>query len=117
MANEKITMKQGEIKTIAFLVKRNSVVLDLTAIDPLPEFKFCVKKKRSDTEYLIEKEDEDFDKADAASGIIKIIIDDTDMADMVIGSYISELKSTLATDDVDKSEIIDFVVESSVIHD
>jgi hypothetical protein len=110
-------MKKGESKTIAFLIKRNGVALDMSDLDPAPTFKWAVKRQREDSSYILEKEDEDFDKTDIATGYAKVNVTATDTADIAEGTYLSELKTSLSEFDVDKSNVIDFTLEKSVIHD
>lgn len=110
-----ITMKKGEAKTIAFLIKRNGVPLDMSGMSPT--FKWAVKRQREDSSYLLEKADAAFDKTDIATGYAKVTVTVNDTASIAEGTYVSELKTTLAADDVDKSEVIDFTLEKSVIHD
>ena len=110
-----ITMKKGEAKTIAFLIKRNGVALDMSELSPT--FKWAVKKEREDAAYLIEKVDDDFDKTDIATGYAKVNVTADDTAAIAAGTYMSELKTSLGTTDVDKSDVISFTLEKSVIHD
>lgn len=108
-------MKKGESKTIAFLIKRNGSPLDMSGMNPT--FKWAVKEEREDTTYLLEKSDSDFNKDDIATGYAKVVVTAADTADIEEGTYMSELKTTLDTNDVDKSDVIDFTLEKSVIHD
>ena len=110
-----ITMKKGESKTVAFLIKRNGVALNMSEMSPT--FKWAVKKQREDSTYLIEKVDDDFDKTDIALGYAKVNVLAEDTAEIAEGTYMSELKTSLAADDVDKSDVINFTLEKSVIHD
>lgn len=112
-----ITIKKGESKVVAFLIKRNGVALDMSSLDPAPTFKWAVKVNREDEDYLIEKDDDDFNKDDLATGYAKMTLTATDTAEIDEGTYISELKTILASDDIDKSNNIDFTLEKSVIHD
>ena len=81
-----ITIKQGESKTVAFLIKRNGVALDLSGLSPAPTFKWAVKKEREDATYLIEKSDSDFDKSDWANGYVKINVLASDTQNMGVGA-------------------------------
>ena len=110
-----ITIKKGEAKVIAFLIKRNGEPLDMSEMSPA--FKWAVKNEREDSTYLLEKKDVDFDKADIINGYAKINIKVSDTDSIPEGTYLSELKTTLdANVDIDKSEIIEFTLEKSVIH-
>ena len=110
-----ITIKKGESKIVPFLIKRNGTPLDMSEMSPT--FKWAVKNEREDSEYILEKEDTDFDKTDIATGYAKISILASDTANITEGTYLSELKTVLAVDDIDKSENIEFTLEKSTIHD
>jgi hypothetical protein len=110
-------MKKGESKTIAFLIKRNGVALDMSALDPAPSFKWGVKRQREDSDYILEKEDIDFDKTDVADGYVKINVSAIETAGINTGTYMSELKCVFSASDIDKSANIPFTLEKSVIHD
>ena len=113
---EIITMKQGESKTFRFLLTRGSIAVDLTNYSGY-ELKFAVKKKAESTSYLFSKTKSDFDVTDEASGIVLLTIKATDIVTMVARTYMSELKTKLSIDDIDKSVTIPFVLGQSVIHD
>lgn len=110
-----ITIKKGESKTIAFLIKRNGSPLDMSGMSPT--FKWAVKREREDSTYLLEKADTDFDKTDIATGYAKVTVTASDTASISEGTYMSELKTTLGANDIDKSDVIDFTLEKAVIHD
>lgn len=112
-----ITMKKGESKTVAFLIKRNGVALDMSEFAEEPTFKWGVKRQREDAEYIIEKEDEDFDKTDFDNGYVKIVVTAEDTDEVSVGTYMSELKCIFGLSDIDKSGNIPFTLEKSVIHD
>jgi hypothetical protein len=116
MASE-ITIKKGESKTYSFLIKRNGVAYNMSSLDPAPTFKWAVKVEREDSSYILEKLDAAFDKADLSTGYVHLTITASDTAALEPGSYVSELKSTFTTDDIDKSTVIDFILKKSVIHD
>jgi len=117
MSND-IVIRQGEAKKVTFLIKRRGVAFDLTTFDPAPEFRFVVKELIGDTEYIIEKEDTDFIKDEAADGYVSIIVTPAETAALSPGSYLAELESIFEDDvDVDRSRVFTFVVERSVFHD
>ena len=68
----KIEVKQYEAKTITFTI---AGTFDLTGA----EFRFVVKKQKSDTIYKIEKLDADFNKIDIADRKVKINILNTEL--------------------------------------
>ena len=114
---ERIEIKKGESKTYSFLIKRNGTAYNMSGLDPAPTFKWAVKREREDASYLIEKNDDDFDKTDLATGYVHLTILAADTVDLDAGAYVSELKSSFTTDDIDKSTVIDFILKKSVIHD
>ena len=117
MSND-ITIRQGEAKKVTFLIKRRGVALDLTTFNPAPTFRFAIKSLVSDTAYLIEKEDADFTKDEAASGYVSIILTPTETADLEPETYLCELESIFVADeDVDRSRTFTLAVERSVFHD
>ena len=84
----KIILKQGEAKTLTITVKDDDgAAVDLSAAT----LTLGVKEAKTDTAYTIEKDDDDFIKTLAASGIISVDFteEDTDLAE---GTYIGELK-------------------------
>ena len=113
---EQISIKQGESKTFRFLLTRGGTVINLTDYSGY-ELKFGVKRKAKDTSYLFSKTKVDFDTTDEASGIVLLTIKAVDTSSMVAKTYISELKTKLSVDDIDKSVQIPFILGQSVIHD
>jgi hypothetical protein len=99
MAN-KIVVKQGEAKTITFTVQdAQGTGVDLSGAALL----LGVKKDKSDAEYTFAKADEEFDKGQAASGIVAVDLsaDDTDQPE---ATYIGELKCSWDGPVIKKSE-------------
>ena len=113
MAGE-IVIKNGEGKWLQFTITRNNQVIDLsTAL-----FQFGVKKNIDDASYVLEKVDADFDKTNASVGVVKINIlaSETSVDLLPAGRYSSELEIIITADaDVDKSVLIPFTVQQSLI--
>jgi hypothetical protein len=87
MMADTLTMKQGEAKTITFTVKdADGVAVNLSAATLTLGFKAA----KSDVAYLIEKDDGDFTKTQAASGIVSVNLTEAD-TDLAPGTYIGEL--------------------------
>jgi len=112
-----ISVKQKEAKTVTFTITQNNDALDVSG----GEFKFAVKKAKGDTTYLIEKETADFDVSEAGDGILRTILNETDL-DLEAGEYIAELKIDLSTssavnDNIDKSADLSLEVLQAVITD
>lgn len=110
-----ITLEKGESKIIVFTILRGGSALDMSQLSPT--FRWIVKNQREDTEYLIEKTDDDFVKDELALGYAKCPITATDTANLSPGTYLSELKTTLSDGDVDLSGMIEFVLDKSAFHD
>lgn len=113
-----ITIRQGEAKKVTFLIKRRGVALDLTTFNPAPTFRFAIKSLVGDEAYLIEKEDADFEKDEASSGYVSIILTPLETEPLLPGSYLCELESVFVADeDVDRSRTFTLAVERSIFHD
>lgn len=109
-----IAIKQGEGKWIRFNVTLDGVAVNLSAAT----LRFVLKSKYSDTTYLIEKEDADFDKASAASGIVRINLTATETAALAARNYLGELEAVfVAESDLDKSATITVTIQPAVTHD
>jgi len=97
---EKIVIKQGEAKTVTFTVKDAlGAGVDLSGADLL----LGVKKDKSEAEYTFSKDDEEFDKSQAADGIVSVNLsaEDTDQPE---ATYIGELKCAWDGPVIKKSE-------------
>lgn len=111
-----ITIKNGEGKWIKFTITENDIAVDVSTWT----FRFSVKKSLNDTTYKIDKTSGDFNMAEAADGIVKCDIADTETTVTLMppGDYVAEFRYTAtATTDVGKSVTIPFIVEKSVMHD
>ena len=81
-------LKQGEAKTVAITVKDgDGVVVDLSAATLF----LGVKKSKSDAAYTFSKDDADFDKTQAATGVVSVALTETE-TDQDPGTYIGELQ-------------------------
>jgi len=97
---EKLVIKQGEAKTVTFTVTdADGGAVDLSAVTMF----LGVKKDKSDTAYTFSHEDADFDKSQAASGIVSVdlSIEDTDQPE---ATYIGELRLAWDGPVIKKSE-------------
>jgi hypothetical protein len=97
---EKMVIKQGEAKTVTLTVKDAlGTGVDLSGADLL----LGVKKDKSETEYTFSKDDLEFDKSQAANGIVSVNLsaEDTDQQE---ATYIGELKCAWAGPVIKKSE-------------
>lgn len=85
---EKFVLKQGEVKPITLTVTDASgAVVDLSAATLL----LGVKKEKTDTAYTFFHEDADFDKTQAASGIVKVGLTAED-TNQEVATYKGELQ-------------------------
>jgi len=103
----KIILKQGEAKSFQITVKdADGVAVDLSAATLL----LGVKKDKSDAAYTFSKEDADFEKAQAAQGIVSVALTITDTS-CPEGTYFGELRCswTGPPEVVDKSA--DFFIQ------
>jgi hypothetical protein len=108
------TIKQGEGKWLNWsLYDKNN--------NPMPcdsaTFKFAVKLKAADTAYLVEYVDDNFDKADAANGNVKVKLLPADTASLAAKTHVCELKIDFGNQLIDKSITINMKVEAAVTHD
>lgn len=95
--------KQGESHNVYFTIKRNGDPVDVSGTS----LSLVVKKHKDDEDAVIEKDDQDFNMTNAASGLVYVRIGSVDTA-IDEGIYIGELKVEFA-DDVDISD--DIVIE------
>lgn len=104
------TLKQGEGKNLKFTVTDDDGnVVDITSAT----LTYTLKRKKKDTTPLIQKEDSDFDKTQATSGIARVPLSQTD-TDLSPRIYVSELKVFFSATSVDKSQDILIIVEEAV---
>lgn len=106
-----ITLKQGEAKTLRFVVTENGAAVDLSGQDVT--FFFGMKKKKSDTTYVVSKEDTSFTTTDADDGIITVILTATD-TNQTPTTYIGELKIKFSDNSIDKSEDLTIKIDQAV---
>lgn len=106
-----VTIKQGEAKTLTFTVTDNGAVVNLTGATLF----LGVKKKKPDAAYIFSKDDADFDKGQAAQGIITVFLTAADTA-QTPGPYVGELKVSWPGNParVDKSSNLALIIEEAV---
>jgi len=95
-----LKIKQGEAKPVTLTITdENGAVVDLSGATLF----LGVKKDKGDSAYAFSKEDADFDKTQAASGILVVDLsaEDTDQPE---STYIGELKCTWDGPVIIKSE-------------
>lgn len=102
------TIKQGEVKIIKFTVKSGGVVLDVSSATCT----FTIKLTKSGNA-LVTKTDADFDKTDAAVGILKVTLT-TANTNQNPNMYIGELKTVISATNTDKSADIEIEIIEAV---
>jgi hypothetical protein len=106
-----LVLKQGEAKRIKFTVKDgDGLVVDISATT----LRFAVKKNRTDTAFVINIADADFDKTSAVVGIVYVDVSAAETAAME-GDYIGELKTTFTATNIDKSGDVLIEVAKAII--
>jgi len=78
--------------------------------------KFAMKYRKTDSAYLIEKIDSDFNKSQATAGIVTVELSAID-TNQDMGNYVGELKTTFSASNIDKSADIDIQIDRAVITD
>ena len=106
-----VTLKAGEAKTIRFTVTdADGVAVNLSSAT----LTFVVKKRKgSDVSADIAKNDGNFNKTQAASGIVDVDISSSN-SNLPAANYIGELKIIFSATNIDKSADITFTIEEAV---
>lgn len=104
-----LILKKKEAKTVALTITdENGSVVDVSEAT----LTFVVKKNLSDSDAVITKNDDDFDKTDASKGEVSFTLttEDTDR----IGIFVGELKIYFSATDIDKSGNISLKFEEAI---
>jgi hypothetical protein len=105
--SEKLTIKQGEAKTITFTVKdADGVAVDLSSA----ELALGVKRNKTDASFAIQKDDADFETTQAASGIVSVDLSETD-TNLEEATYVGELKCSWTGPPVVIDKSADFYIQ------
>jgi hypothetical protein len=97
---DKLTLKQGEAKTVTFTVTdTGGAAVNLSEATLL----LGVKKDKSEEEYTFSKDDQEFDKSQAANGIVSVNLSDED-TNQPEATYIGELRFAWTGPVIKKSE-------------
>jgi hypothetical protein len=98
--SDKLVIKRGEAKTITFTVEDAlGAGVDLSQATVL----LGVKKDRSEAAYTFFKADQQFDKSQAASGILSVALTAAD-TNQPEGTYVGELQFTWTGPVIKKSK-------------
>jgi hypothetical protein len=103
-----ITLKRKEAKTIRFTVTSDGVAADVSTAT----LSFQIKSDK-DGDALVSKADGDFDKTDAATGVVTVPLSATNL-DLTPGKYYGELRTTFSASNIDKSGDITIKIEKAV---
>lgn len=104
-----ITIKQGEAKSVRFTITDGTSEVNVSAAT----LSFSIKADKRHAAALVSKADGDFDKSQAAIGIVTVPLSssDTDMAPIM---YVGEVTVTFGVSRVEKSGDINIKVERAV---
>ena len=105
----KVSFKRGEAKHLTLTVQANGAAVNLTGADLL----LGVKKTKADSEFVLSKADQDFNKTQAGVGIVSVFLSSSDL-DREAGLYVAELKVEFPDGTVDKSLDLALVIEPAV---
>lgn len=104
-----LVFKEGEARTgVQFTIKQSDSAINLSTAT----LTMSVKAKLSDTTAAFTKSDSDFDKTDAADGIVTVNFSASDLA--TVGSYVADIKIVFSASDTRKTEQFRFVIEDAV---
>ena len=105
-------LRQCEAKTLKFVITENRLALNVAAAT----LRFALKESKLDAAYAFVKADTDFDKTEAAVGIVRVSLSSGDL-DLSPTTYVGELEITFAADNIDRSADIEIKIKRSVFHD
>ena len=105
----KVSFKQGEAKHLTLTVTMNGNAVDLSGADCF----LGVKKSKVDSDFVLSKADENFNKAQAGDGIISVFLSSSDL-NREAGLYVGELKVAFPDGTLDKSLDLAFIIEPAV---
>jgi hypothetical protein len=105
----KLQFKQGEAKSLQISLTSNGEAVDLSGA----VLSLGVKRSKADPEYVIFKEDQDFDKSRAAEGVLAVFFSATDLG-QAPGYYLAELKVAFEDGTIEKSRDISLIIEEAV---
>ncbi|MBM4285827.1 MAG: hypothetical protein FJ128_11360 [Deltaproteobacteria bacterium] len=104
-----VTFKQKEAKTLTLTVKENGNPVSLVGAVLF----LGVKRTKGDAEYVFSKGDADFNKGQAAQGIVSVLLSTGDLTQEP-GPYVGELKVSYPDGTIDKSADLTLVIKQAV---
>lgn len=105
-----LELKQGEAKPIEFTITSDGVPVDVST----GTFSLIVKLNKTDSSPLFSKSDGDFDKTNAANGVVTVNFSATDTDQTPRGDYILELTVVMSAYHIDKSVDFPFAIIRSL---
>lgn len=107
--SKQVAFKQKEAKILTLTVTENGNPVNLAGA----ELFLGVKKNKSDASYVFSKADADFNKAQAASGIVTVFLTNTDL-DQEAGPYVAELRVSYLDGTIDKSTDLILIINKAI---
>lgn len=105
-----VGIKQGESKSLILIVRdADGTATDLSDTT----LSLGIKRSKSDSAYVIQKDDADFVKTQAALGIVTVLLTEIDTA--LAGQFIGELKVQFTGGNIEKSSDFKLTIEKAVI--
>jgi len=112
MIEIKPPFKRKEGKPVEFFYKDGvGAAIDVSTAT----FSLVIKRTKDEEGYLVEKVNGDFDKSQAANGIVEVLLKPTDL-DLEPGIYIGEIEADFGSDVLDRSDDLKIEIEKPVHH-
>lgn len=107
--SKQVAFKQKEAKNLTLTVNENGNPVNLVQA----ELFLGVKKHKNDAGFIFSKADADFNKAQAANGIVTVFLTATDL-DQEAGPYVAELRVSYLDGTIDKSTDLILVINQAI---
>jgi len=104
-----LVFKEGEARSgVQFTIKQGGSAIDLSTAT----LAMSIREKVTDTSTIFDKSDSDFDKTDAADGIVTVNFSAANLA--TPGTYVADIKVRFSATDIRKTEQFHFVIQAAV---
>lgn len=104
-----LVFKEGEARSgVQFTIKQDGSAINLSTAT----LTMSVRNKVTDASTIFDKSDSDFDKTDAADGIVTVNFSAADLASP--GTYVADIKIAFSVTDIRKTEQYRFIIENAV---